>query len=131
MHRFRGDSKFSTWFYRIVYNTCISEVRRTQKAALPIEKVDYESPNFTQLDDVLSQISREESRACIKKALNNLDETDFTILTLFYYEDKSLKEIGRITGIKYNYLKVKLQRARAKLYRELKAMMKSEIYDLL
>lgn len=129
--RFRGDSKFSTWLYRIVYNTSISEIRRSRKNDLPVEKADNESPDFIEMGDVLSRISREESRACIQKALDNLDETDFTILTLFYYEDKSLKEISQIMDIKYNYLKVKLQRARSKLHRELKTMMKSEIYDLL
>lgn len=128
---FREESRFSTWLFRIVYNSSISVTRKKKREWVQVDQVCQETVNFTDLDNALNKLSEKESRYFIQKALHRLDETDFTILLLFYYEDKSLKEIGKITGIKYSYLKVRIQRARKKLYHELKTLMKNEIYDLL
>jgi len=129
--RFREESSFSTWLFRIVYNSSISVTRKKKRESVPIEQVGEGRVDFVELDDALKQLSDKERRAYIHKALHRLDETDFTILSLFYYEDKPLKEVSKITGIKYSYVKIRIQRARKKLYHELKTLMKSEIYDLL
>lgn len=128
---FREESRFSTWLFRIVYNSSISVTRKKKRKWVPVDQVCQETVDFTDLDNALNQLSEKESRDFIQKALHRLDETDFTILLLFYYEDKPLKEISKITGIKYSYLKVRIQRARKKLYHQLKTLMKTEIYDLL
>jgi len=129
--RFREESCFSTWLFRIVYNNSISVTRKKKRKGLPLDQVSQETANFVELDNALKQLEEKDRRVFIQKALQQLDETDFTILSLFYYEDKPLKEISKITGIKYSCLKVRLQRARKKLHHELKILMKTEIYDLL
>jgi len=129
--RFRGESNFSTWLFRIVYNTSISLTRKKSRERLRKAKMAESPVNYIDLDDGLKKLSEKESRACIRQALERLNETDYTLLTLFYYEDKPLKEICKITGLKYSYVKVRIQRARKKLYHELKSLMKTEIYDLL
>lgn len=129
--RFRAESSFSTWLFRIVYNSSISVTRKQKRKWVPVDQACQETVDFADLDNALKQISEKECRYFIQKALHRLDQTDFTILSLFYYEDKPLKEVSEITGIKYSYLKVRLQRARKKLYHELKTLMKNEIFDLL
>jgi len=129
--RFRGESSFSTWLFRIVYNTSISLTRKKTKERLREEEMVKSPVDYIDLDDGLKKLSEKQSRDCIQQALDRLDDTDYTLLTLFYYEDKPLKEISKITGLKYSYVKVRIQRARKKLYHELKSLMKTEIYDLL
>ncbi len=131
MNQFRGESKFSTWFYRIVYNSCFSQIRNNRKFPVPIEGVAEDHINFFELNDALKQLSHKQERAIIQQGLNRLNETDFTLLMLFYYEDQSLKEIAKVLGITYGNAKVKIQRARVKLYDNLKELMNTEIYDLL
>ena len=129
--RFRAESSFSTWLFKIVYNSCISLTRKKKRERVPIEQIGEGKLDFVELNDALKQISNQERHAFIQKALQRLDETDFTILSLYYYEDKPLKQVSKITGIKYSNVKIRIQRARKKLYYELKTLMKSEIYDLL
>jgi len=129
--RFRAECSFSTWLFKIVYNSSISLTRKKKRERVPIEQVGEGKLDFVELDDALKQISNQERQDFIQKALQRLDETDFTILSLYYYEDKPLKQVSKITGIKYSNVKIRIQRARKKLYRELKTLMKSEIYDLL
>jgi RNA polymerase sigma-70 factor (ECF subfamily) len=129
--QFREESKFSTWLYRIVYNTSISQIRKNRTSAVSLEDVAENNPDFIELDDALKQVSTRQVSGIIQKALDSLNETDFTILTLYYYEDKSLKEIARVLGIKYSNTKVKIQRARAKLHDALKQILKTEIHDLI
>ena len=94
------------------------------------ESTNVES-DFTEIDDALKLLSDKDTQQLVCRAMEKLDEADFTILTLFYYEEKKLKEISEITGVQYSYLKIKLQRARKKLHRELKNIVNSEIHDLL
>ncbi|HKL38372.1 MAG TPA: sigma-70 family RNA polymerase sigma factor [Bacteroidales bacterium] len=131
INQFREESKFSTWLYRIVYNTSISQIRTNRKSSMHLEDVPEDYPDFHELNDALKLIADKEVRGIIQKALEELNETDFTILTLYYYEDKSLKEIARVLGIKHSNAKVKIQRARVKLHDALRHVLKTEIYDLI
>jgi len=129
--RFREESKFSTWLYRIVYNSCISEIRKNRRESVPLEKVAEHDPGFHDIDDALKQLSGKEAKAIVREALEFLNPADYTLLTLYYYEDKPLKEIGKVMGLKYGNVKVKIQRARGKLHETLTKVMKTEISDLL
>jgi len=116
---FKQNSKFSTWFYRITYNTAISRSRlKIIKTENLSDKV-YGCTSFSVLNDAIDNLTHQDSIRYINKALNKLDELDFTILTLYYYEDKDLREIAEITNLKVSYINLKLQRARHKLYKEL------------
>jgi len=131
LDRFRNESSFSTWFYRIVYNAAISATRKKK-----IQTSDIQEAHVSQLPDApqidtLETLNITDRRQIIKAAMQQLNELDYTILTLFYYEEKSLKEIGVIVGKKRNYLKVLLQRARKKLYNQLSDAMKLELKELL
>lgn len=115
LHRFEGKSKFSTWLYTIVYRTSIS---RLQKNGVPAFSMDEETgDNFTydhavpQIDHMLVQ---EQSRF-IKQAISKLPEMEGLLITLFYMNENSVKEIEEITGLSSSNIKVKLFRARKTL----------------
>ena len=116
LHTFKSDSKFSTWFYRIVYNTAITEVRSSSHN---IQYVDYEQIDVSDMYsdfDTMSMIEDEERRAMINKALDMLPKDESLILSLFYLEDNSIKDIIQITGLTESNIKVKLHRARKRMY---------------
>jgi RNA polymerase sigma-70 factor (ECF subfamily) len=110
---FKGNAKFSTWLYSITYNTCISHTRKKRYDTTLIDNVpsDYEESENS-LDDF-----PEESRlALLQKALKKLPEEDYTLIVLYYYEDQSIEDICKVTGLSESNAKVKLFRARKKLY---------------
>ena len=107
INRFRSDSKFSTWLYRIVYNQSIGFIKRENRA----NSVDY---------SLLIEISenndnKEGEIQDLYKAINKLEDTDRNIIMLFYLAEKTIKEIAQITGLSISNIKVILHRARKKL----------------
>ena len=99
---FKAESNFSTWIYRIAYNTAISAVRK--------KKYD-----LFDMDDTLNDES-EVQIAKLNKAMKKLDADERAVITLFYMEDKPVSEIALILGMTESNTKVKLHRIRKKLY---------------
>ena len=127
---FQEKSKFSTWIYRIAYNHCISVIRRKVKMIDLVDEVPEDSGSETALTG-LDALSREERTLYVQKALEALPETDAVVVTLFYYEELSLDEIADITGLSGGNIRIRLHRARKKMYQLLQKMLKSEISSIL
>ena len=128
---FQGKSKFSTWLYTIVYRTAIS---KTRKKKIVITSIDeYVVDNYS-TDNSFSQIEAlkyEEQQKYIKAAIDRLPELDALLVTLFYMNDNSLDEIEKITGYTKTNIKVRLFRARKKLYKSLEYFLKKELKTIL
>ena len=120
LHKFQGKSKLSTWIYRIAYNRSLNYLKSEKKnrATTSLEK----SQEFfgDHQPDAFEVINREEKNTLVKKALLRLPETEQIIITLYYYEELSTKEIAGIVDLSVQNVKVKLHRSRQKLYAELK-----------
>lgn len=127
---FQGNSKFSTWLYRITYNHCISVIRKKVKM---IDLVDEIPDNTVKEEtiDGMSELDRKEREKYIKEAIEALPETDAVIITLFYLKELSLEEIGDITGMTSGNIRLRLHRSRKKLYEILSKKLKSEIESIL
>jgi RNA polymerase sigma factor (sigma-70 family) len=128
LHTFKGKAKFSTWIYRITYNTCISEVRK--------KKIHFTSADDVQIKDEteemnLDGIPEENREKIVKAALDKLPQDEYTLVLLYYFEDQSVEEICKVTGLTESNAKVKLHRARKKLYTILNEMMKGDLYTIL
>lgn len=128
LHTFKGNAKFSTWLYRITYNNCITEVRK--------RKIHFASTDDIEIKDESTEINLdgipEENRAqAIKKAVEQLPEEEYTLILLYYFEEQSIEEISKVTKLSESNTKVKLFRARKKLYTILSEMMKDELYTIL
>jgi RNA polymerase sigma factor, sigma-70 family len=120
IHTFKSGSKFSTWLYSIVYNTAVSQIRST---SYNVQYVDYEQMDISDMYtdfDTMSQIEEEEKRRMINMAMEKMPGDEALILTLFYLEDNSIKDIVKITGFTESNIKVKMHRARKRMYDILK-----------
>jgi RNA polymerase sigma-70 factor (ECF subfamily) len=122
---FNGTSKFSTWLYRIVFNTSISYKRKSRHQFQSIESAVIE---YSQ--EAEGRLEKIDKRKYIDLALSKLNEADRTALSLFYLQEFSLEEIADITGMQSNTAKVRIHRARLRLAEELKMMLKSEALTL-
>jgi RNA polymerase sigma-70 factor (ECF subfamily) len=120
LHLFKGDSKFSTWLYRIVYHTALDAVRKQNRSpsTISMDKVDYSG--ISEVSGVLDQMFNVQLAAILKAAIEKLNPQQKTIITLYYYDCLSLKEIAEIVAMCLSTVKVNLFRARKNLYLQLK-----------
>ena len=116
---FRGSAKFSTWLYRIAYNTAISHTRKKKVEFLSTEDHIIENHSEDELMQNLFGLSPEEQKNLINNAMASLPKTDSLIITLFYFHDKDLEEISEIIGMTRNNVKVKLHRIRKRLLKHM------------
>ena len=79
----------------------------------------------------LDGIPSENRARYIKLAMERLSEEDYTLVMLFYFEDQSIEEICKVTKLSESNAKVKLFRARKKLYSILNELLKEELYTIL
>lgn len=122
---FRKESNFSTWAYRIAYNTAISHTRKKPHEYLSIDEGLWETISEEELSQSLeTQNRREEQLELLDKALTLLSENERGIIHLFYKEGKSVEEIARITDTSVSNIKVKLFRSRKKLLLQMKQLEK-------
>lgn len=122
--KFGKQSKFSTWLYRIVFNTAISYKRKSKPRATSLEEA-----GGMQADSDTSMESEERVRH-LETALSQVNEADRTALVLFYLKELSMEEIASVTGQNINTLKVRIHRARQRLARELKLILREEALTL-
>ena len=121
---FKSGSKFSTWLYSIVYNTAVTQIR---SSSYNVQYVDYEQMDVSDMYtdfDTMSQIEDDEKRKMINMALEKMPRDEGVILSLFYLEDNSIKEIVKITGLTESNIKVKMHRARKRMYDIMTTLMK-------
>jgi RNA polymerase sigma-70 factor (ECF subfamily) len=127
LSKFKGDSKFSTWIYKIAYNTCLDRLKKNKKENLNISIDEFSAHLIKTMDNALSALEDKERKQKIQNCLNLLPGDENFLLTLFYFEEQSLEEIGKIMSINANNVKVKLFRSRQKLAVILKKQLEPEI----
>ncbi|UFH35338.1 RNA polymerase sigma factor [Flavobacterium acetivorans] len=108
--KFRGDSKFSTWAYRVALNTAITLYRKNKRS---IATVEYEArQHFTK--DVDYNYEEEEQIKLMYKAVYQLNDIE-KALVFMYLEDKDYHEIAETLGISEVNARVKMNRIKGKL----------------
>ena len=112
---FRGESMFSTWLYRIAFNTAIGSLRREKKGAIQVRM--GEVPDT---EDDSDYLQKEEKFNELHQAIGKLNEIERAIVML-YLEDRSYDEMEQILGISANTLRVKMNRIKDKLRKLTKA----------
>jgi RNA polymerase sigma factor (sigma-70 family) len=115
LNGFKMKSSFSTWFYRIVYNTSISYVRVRKKGVLSLEDFPADATDFIADNSSEDNAEKEYRNALIGFALQKINEEERGLITLYYYEEMNTEEISDITGISKSNIKVRLFRARQKM----------------
>ena len=127
LKKFKGDSKFSTWIYKVTYNTCLDRLKKNKRQQHVVSIDEFTEKHLKTIDNALENMVEEERLNAIQECINLLPSEDGFLLTLYYFEEQSLAEISEIVGISANHIKVKLYRSRKKLVAILKQRLEPEI----
>jgi RNA polymerase sigma-70 factor (ECF subfamily) len=128
---FKGKAKFSSWLYRIVYNTAISKLRQQPTGRVSLDESNISDTLYIDSKENYDTLSAGERKKYLEKALDSLDRDEKMLVILYYYEEKDLDEIASIAGLTKTNTKVKLFRARKKMLTVLQSYLKEETYNLL
>jgi RNA polymerase sigma-70 factor (ECF subfamily) len=121
---FESNSMLSTWLHRIVVNACLMKLRTKKRR----EEIDIEElmPRFKEdghqvepsqpwTESAQSMLERDELRAQVRAAIDQLPETYRVVLQLRDIEEMSTEETAEVLGITPNAVKIRLHRARQAL----------------
>lgn len=115
LNKYRGESSFSTWLFRIAYNLTITFLRKKKRLVLK-DDMEFTGESFDDsLDNTLYKELMEERYEALEKALGQLTPDIRSLLVLFYEENKSLAELVEITGLSLSNVKIRMLRGRKKL----------------
>jgi RNA polymerase sigma-70 factor, ECF subfamily len=108
--KFKGDSKISTWLYRVALNTAISGLRKKKNLVTSFEPTSIPEPA-----GVCHQEHSEEERfQQMYQAIEQLNAVEKAIVML-YMEDRTYLEMEEILGLSQGNLRVKMNRIKEKL----------------
>lgn len=116
INKFKGDSKFSTWIYRITYNTCLDYIKK-RKDELSFEEVI--STDNTLESKTEGIIEARELKFELKRCILKLSNDFKTVIVLRDIEGLSYLEMAEILNIEVGTVKSRLNRAREALKNEL------------
>jgi RNA polymerase sigma-70 factor (ECF subfamily) len=131
---FRGESKLSTWLYRIATNAAIDRIRnasfRQDAGLMELDDSDEtgnkdvwtgeETPSLEQ------QLMRKEMYECFVDYVKRLPSNYRTVVVLSELEQMPNDEIAEILGLSLEVVKIRLHRGRTRLLQELKTHCKAE-----
>ena len=118
LEKFRGESKVSSWLYRIAANLSLnwSERRAGRETQLDDGVAEAIPENASLADEIYE---RELALARIAEALEEMPEKYRAVIKLHYFEDKSYQEIAGALGLPINTVKIHLLRAKEQLRKRL------------
>ena len=129
---FRQDAKFSTWFYRIVVNTALTKIKKSKTArGRYVAVADVPEALMEQTAAAYKNLAQAEQQHYIRLAMAELNGEDCLLLTLYYLHEHSLEEITQITNLAAANVKMKLHRARRKMYEVLHTLLRAEKKNIL
>lgn len=123
---FRGESKLSTWVYRIAVNLCKNRIkylaRRHEGAQQELEPVAERAPLSQAKGVTFGDVARPDHmvegyqmETIVKRCIAEIDPDFREVLVLRDVEDLSYEEIGEITGLPEGTVKSRIHRARGML----------------
>lgn len=129
--QFRGEARFGTWFYRILYNLCMTRIRRRMSAPAMVDVND---------ESVLDVLPAEDDSAGPEERLESSDLLRFLSLevdalppqyksavTLYYVQEMSYEEIAGVMDIPLGTVKTCLFRGRHLLKKRISMRLKKEV----
>ncbi len=127
LNKFKREAKFSTWVYRIAFNTAVSKTRKKSLEVLAIDENMIENYTFDEIIDDTGELSLDDKKKYYEIALKKISEEDNLLLTMFYMDEQSIDDISEITGLSVSNVKVKLHRTRKRLYEHINTMLKYRV----
>src|SRR5215216_2448182 len=121
--QYTGESRFTTWLYRLVVNLGRDELRkrgRQVQIAPPSDDAEDQDPMSSVADedrwaDPAQALDSQELRAQVRRALAQLDEHHRLVLTLYYFDDMKYTDIAEVLDIPLNTVKCHIRRGKERL----------------
>lgn len=110
---FRGEAKFSTWLYRIAYNTFISDARRIRELALSEERAVEDEPDEPR--------DQPDLRMDLERAMRCLTDAERAAIVQCYHNDLTHEEAAYVLGIPLGTVKTNILKAKEKMRSQLNA----------
>ena len=133
LDRFRGEAKFSTWFYRILYNLCMTKVSRakTKPGMRANDGDDERSLDTLVVDDdnptIHEQLEQKEMQEMIAAEIDRLPAHYKSAIMLFYVQEMSYEEICKVQDLPLGTVKTNLFRGRNLLREQMISKLKGEV----
>ena len=124
LNTFRHNSKFKTWFGRIVINESLRKIKKKHS----IENFENTSEiEISDVEDSMNKLLNNERKFYIDKVFENLNHEESLVLELYYLKEFSIKEICTMTDWSSSKVKMLNLRGRQNFYAKLKDILKSEM----
>lgn len=126
VHKFRADSKISTWLYRIAVNRSLNFIRDNKRRKwfrsvdetnAPDGKDAYKIPGETDSPD--SDMENTQRTELLQEAIDSLPKNQRVAFTLNKYEDLSYKEISEVMQVSLSSVESLIHRAKKNLQKKL------------
>lgn len=117
------QASLATWMSRIAYNESLNFVRRAQQPVIYVDDRDVDLESIQ--DEALAQVFQQQDEATIQligHALDYLPPEEQALITMFYFDDMSLKDIAYATDSMPSTVASRLSRTRRKLYRIIQSL---------
>ena len=120
---FRQDAKFGTWFYRIVYNVCLTRIDRTRTFPTQETVADVDEDIALEVagdgPTPIDELEQRELAVFVRTEVGKMPDHYRVVLSLFYLQELSCEEIGEVVGLPVGTVKTHLFRARSVLHNQL------------
>lgn len=122
--QYNGESRFTTWLYRLVVNLCRDELRRRGRQVQFIQPSEDDEQTLNPLDtiadddranDPMRALNDNELRIAVRRALTQLEDHYRLSLTLYYFEDLKYTDIAEILDVPLNTVKSYIRRGKERL----------------
>ncbi len=117
---YRGETKFTTWLYRLVVNIGLDRLRRRGRPLVRMdEDPDFDVASEAPLLDAPDVVERLEQAAMVRRALGELPDAQRLALTLHYFDELRYEDIADVMGVPLNTVKSHIRRGKERLARAL------------
>ena len=121
--QYTGESRFTTWLYRLVVNLGRDELRRRGRQVLLVPATtddEEQDPMASVADDdrwadPAQALDSREMRGEVRRALAQLEEHHRLVLTLYYFDDMKYTDIAEVLGMPLNTVKSHIRRGKERL----------------
>lgn len=115
-----GRASLSTWIYTITRNRCLTSIQRARDLAPLDDDTASEAGILQEEETQTAAVEHAEAHTLLRQLVGALPERYRRVLTLFYYEDRSVSEVGEMLAMPEGTVKATLFRARALVAEQLK-----------
>jgi RNA polymerase sigma factor (sigma-70 family) len=117
LNTFKNEAKFSTWLFRIAYNMSISLQRKSKVKHVEMDDYIIQTHTENELIEQLNLETTEEREQRLRSAISKLEPDQQLLLQFFYDKEMSVIDVAKITNLSQSHVKVKIHRARQRLFK--------------